>query len=203
MLARNRFTRLVAQVLVLALVLGLLPAPAQAALPSPSGVPAAPPDLPLSDSVPAVLLVAVAIVDGAPCSVVVAVLTPSDPINYHRARWMDPRVGRFLGVDPFEGNEYDPPTLHRYTYGRNDPLNRIDPTGLSEFTIGGLVTSMVMSGTINAIANINPEAPYSGLAHDFLRALQKEQSFTVREFSLFASHGVQFVPPSLLRRWPA
>jgi RHS repeat-associated protein len=31
---------------------------------------------------------------------------PYDPnvgFQYHRARWMEPRAGRFLGMDPFEG----------------------------------------------------------------------------------------------------
>ncbi len=52
---RGPLARLVAHVLIAAFVVTLLPAPAQAALPSVPGVRAALPDLPLSDSVPAVL----------------------------------------------------------------------------------------------------------------------------------------------------
>ena len=37
-------------------------------------------------------------------------------LDYLRARWMSPSVGRFYGMDPFEGVLRDPVTLHRFTY---------------------------------------------------------------------------------------
>lgn len=49
---------------------------------------------------------------------------------YHRARWMDSSLGRFIGVDPFAGIPSDPLSLHRYLYAHADPANRVDPTGL-------------------------------------------------------------------------
>lgn len=55
-----------------------------------------------------------------------------DPASgfYHlRARWMDPGLGRFVSVDPFEGFATDPVTLHPYLYAGNDPANKIDPSG--------------------------------------------------------------------------
>jgi RHS repeat-associated protein len=70
---------------------------------------------------------------------------PYDPnagFQYHRARWMDPRVGRFLGMDPFGGSPQDPPTLHLYLYARVDPINKIDPTGRF-FILAALVGSRV------------------------------------------------------------
>ena len=48
---------------------------------------------------------------------------------YLRARWYDPAAGRFLGMDTFPGIARDPPTLHKYTYSHNNPINLIDPTG--------------------------------------------------------------------------
>jgi RHS repeat-associated protein len=56
-------------------------------------------------------------------------LDPNSGWQYHRARWMDPRVGRFTGMDPWEGNPFEPATLHKYFYGASDPLNTIDPSG--------------------------------------------------------------------------
>ena len=152
---RGPLARLVAHVLIAAFVVTLLPAPAQAAFPSVPGVPAALPDLPLSGSVPAVLLVAVAIADGSPCTVLIAVATPSDPINYHRARWMDPRVGRFVGMDPFEGLEHEPLTLHRYLYAGADPVNKVDPSG-RDFSLGAQITIGAMLGAIANIAIVQP-----------------------------------------------
>jgi RHS repeat-associated protein len=51
-------------------------------------------------------------------------------LAYHRARWMDSRVGRFEGMDPWEGNPELPETLHRYMYVGDNPANLIDPSGL-------------------------------------------------------------------------
>lgn len=57
---------------------------------------------------------------------------PYDPnvrFQYQRARWMDPWTGRFSGIDPFEGVERYPLTLHKYVYAGADPVNKVDPTG--------------------------------------------------------------------------
>jgi len=51
-------------------------------------------------------------------------------LAYHRARWMDARVGRFEGTDPFRGIPEAPPTLHRYLYAANEPTDLTDATGL-------------------------------------------------------------------------
>jgi RHS repeat-associated protein len=58
---------------------------------------------------------------------------PYDPnvgFQYHRARWMDPRVGRFVRMDPFRGRHTAPPSLHRYSYASQNPVTLIDPSGL-------------------------------------------------------------------------
>ena len=45
------------------------------------------------------------------------------------ARWYDPNLGRFLQPDPVIADPYDPQGLSRYSYVRNDPVGRVDPTG--------------------------------------------------------------------------
>lgn len=42
---------------------------------------------------------------------------------------MDPRVGRFLGMDSYSGRDMDPASLHKYTYVHNLPVAAVDPTG--------------------------------------------------------------------------
>jgi len=49
---------------------------------------------------------------------------------YLRARYLDPNIGRFKSADPFEGNPYDPGTLHRYLYVHGNSVNQSDPSGL-------------------------------------------------------------------------
>jgi RHS repeat-associated protein len=78
---------------------------------------------------------------------------PYDPnvgFQYHRARWLDVRLGRFVGMDPLAGNPYDPVSLHRYLYANDDPVGHVDPTG--EFSLGSTMCSMAIAGTINAMA---------------------------------------------------
>src|SRR6056297_578692 len=46
---------------------------------------------------------------------------------YYSARYYDPRMARFLGVDPLAG---EMPEWGSYTYTFNNPLKYIDPTGM-------------------------------------------------------------------------
>ena len=50
----------------------------------------------------------------------------NDPsgLEYLRARYYDPAVGRFVSQDPL-------PLLQRYAYAGNNPANLVDPSGLS------------------------------------------------------------------------
>src|ERR1700712_1674290 len=50
-----------------------------------------------------------------------------DPgLYYYKARFYDPAIGRFLQTDP-AGTQDDP---NLYAYVGNNPVNRVDPTGL-------------------------------------------------------------------------
>jgi RHS repeat-associated protein len=70
---------------------------------------------------------------------------PYDPnvgFQYHRARWMDPRVGRFVGMDPFGGRSPDPMSLHRYLYAHLDAVRRVDPSGRMTVVEGLMVAGI-------------------------------------------------------------
>jgi RHS repeat-associated protein len=54
---------------------------------------------------------------------------PDLGLYYLRARYANPDTGRFWTADTFEGFADDPPSLHRYAFNHNDPVNRHDPTG--------------------------------------------------------------------------
>jgi len=53
----------------------------------------------------------------------------STGFDYAIARWYEPESGRFLSRDPIGGDIAAPLTLHRYLYGRGDPIHYLDPDG--------------------------------------------------------------------------
>ncbi|MGE4286976.1 MAG: RHS repeat-associated core domain-containing protein [Phycisphaerae bacterium] len=68
-------------------------------------------------------------------------------LYYYRARMYKPEIGRFLQTDPLGYID----TINPYAYCANNPLNRIDPWGLSEWKwyngFWGTVCDMSIIGT--------------------------------------------------------
>lgn len=59
-------------------------------------------------------------------------------LYYAFARYYNPRLGRFMSADPLRGDIGNPQSLNRYAYVLNNPLNAVDPTGMSvDMTPGG------------------------------------------------------------------
>jgi RHS repeat-associated protein len=81
---------------------------------------------------------------------------PALGIYYNRARYYDQQLGRFLGMDDVEGNSNDPVSLHKYLYARNNPINRIDPTGY--FDVAETLTVAGIATTINAFEQLLGQA---------------------------------------------
>jgi RHS repeat-associated protein len=50
--------------------------------------------------------------------------------DYAMARYDTSRLGRFTSPDPLPGALVEPQSLNRYLYTANDPVNKIDPSGL-------------------------------------------------------------------------
>ncbi|MCP3994624.1 MAG: RHS repeat-associated core domain-containing protein, partial [bacterium] len=74
---------------------------------------------------------------------------PFDPrvgLAWHRARWVDLDVGRFIGADPFGGFLQEPASLHRYLYAGSNPVDFIDPSGL--------VTNISNVAIVSAVASL-------------------------------------------------
>ncbi|MDO8335744.1 MAG: RHS repeat-associated core domain-containing protein, partial [Candidatus Saccharibacteria bacterium] len=69
-----------------------------------------------------------------------------------RARMYNPLNGRFASLDTYEGNNYDPQSLHKYLYCHADPVNSIDPTGNMEFSL------VSITGTMANIASMSMKA---------------------------------------------
>jgi RHS repeat-associated protein len=71
---------------------------------------------------------------------------------YHlRARYYQPSTGRFMAVDPYEGDVYEPATLHKYLYTANDPVNMVDPSG-ENFYLAETMMTISFSAVLSTIA---------------------------------------------------
>jgi RHS repeat-associated protein len=51
---------------------------------------------------------------------------------YYGGRYYDPQLGRFIQPDPEIPDPMDSQSFNRYSYCRNNPLNEIDPSGLTD-----------------------------------------------------------------------
>lgn len=76
------------------------------------------------------------------------VMTEPNGFYYMRARYYDPNVGRFISEDPigFEGGD-----VNLYAYVGNNPVNLIDPLGLSDMIFdpsSGTLTVIDKNGNV-------------------------------------------------------
>lgn len=53
----------------------------------------------------------------------------SNGLSYFGARWYDPVVGRFTGIDPVGFQEGNTHSFNRYAYANNNPYKYVDPDG--------------------------------------------------------------------------
>ncbi len=53
----------------------------------------------------------------------------STGLTYMQARYYDPIVGRFMGIDPIGFDESNPLSFNRYAYANNNPYRFVDPDG--------------------------------------------------------------------------
>ncbi|MFB8796559.1 MAG: RHS repeat-associated core domain-containing protein [Microcoleus sp.] len=61
-------------------------------------------------------------------------------LDYLRARYYDPTLGRFVSADAYEGTLDDPMSLHDYQYAHANPVVNTDPSGY--FSIGELLGTL-------------------------------------------------------------
>ncbi len=80
------------------------------------------------------------------------------------ARWYDPRIGRFLAIDPLGFDPQNPQSFNRYAYANNNPYGFVDPDGNSPLDAGFFIADTVSLGL--AVASGNPAAIQSA-AFDF------------------------------------
>ncbi|MFH0343774.1 MAG: RHS repeat domain-containing protein [Chromatiales bacterium] len=81
---------------------------------------------------------------------------PDLGIQNFGARWYDPRIGRFLAIDPAGFDPQNPQSFNRYAYANNNPYRFVDPNGESPLDVGFLIVDTVKLGS--ALYSGNSEA---------------------------------------------
>ncbi len=71
-------------------------------------------------------------------------------LYYARARYYNPRIGRFMSPDLLAGTSLDPQTLNLYAYVENSPTVLCDPTGKQQ-SAGGC--PLILAGTGDNVTN--------------------------------------------------
>ncbi len=71
-------------------------------------------------------------------------------LYYLRARYMNPSTGTFISMDSYQGNLYDPVSLHKYLYVAANPVMYTDPTGYDRNLIS-MIVSMDIMGVLNSM----------------------------------------------------
>ena len=64
----------------------------------------------------------------------------TDDLDYMHARFFNPNLGRFLSVDPIGGQPGLSQSFNRYAYTLDNPVNLVDPRGLSGREFHGEIT---------------------------------------------------------------
>jgi RHS repeat-associated protein len=90
---------------------------------------------------------------------------PMTGLQYLRARYYDPGIGRFGTADTYMGRIAEPITRNAYIYAGNDPVNHFDPSGHASIfkSIGNAFKSAVnfVKNTVVSVAKqiFNPPPP--------------------------------------------
>jgi RHS repeat-associated protein len=71
-------------------------------------------------------------------------------LSYMGARYYDPVLGRFTGIDPREVNPFDAHSFNRYAYANNNPYRYVDPDGKMSVGIAALavLTALVVGAKL-------------------------------------------------------
>ena len=89
------------------------------------------------------------------------ILDEDTGLYYYNARYYDPELGRFIQADTVVPSAGDPQSLNRYSYGLNNPLKLVDPSGHSPHGVGPSQNSSGMTGAELAAQTV------SRYQHDF------------------------------------
>jgi len=109
-------------------------------------------------------------------------------LSYLNARYYNPETGRFLSQDPWGGDYYDPQSLNKYSYARNNPITYNDTGGemfgfFARQYFAPKVMRHVASNPLSSAHSATSMIPYVGDAMDVYEVVSGKNSFTGEQLS--------------------
>ncbi|MBP0035957.1 MAG: RHS repeat-associated core domain-containing protein, partial [Roseofilum sp. Belize BBD 4] len=71
-------------------------------------------------------------------------------LDYLRARYYDPTLGRFISRDAYQGSLNDPMSQHKYQYAHANPVVNTDPSGY--FSLGQIAATLTLHTTLAGLS---------------------------------------------------
>ncbi len=76
-------------------------------------------------------------------------------MQYHRARWYQPELGRFASMDVVDGVKKQPVTQNKYVYAGNNPVANSDPSGALSGNILDFAAASEVSSTLQSSFSVS------------------------------------------------
>ncbi|HVM62944.1 MAG TPA: hypothetical protein VMV72_18935 [Verrucomicrobiae bacterium] len=116
------------------------------------------------------------------------------------ARWMNANTGRFQTMDSYEGGQEEPLSLHRYLYGQDDPVNRMDLSGNDAVEAVAVTDIGASLGSFSGFSVSAPKALSSGstCGPDITKALMltmEDVAQAYKDASIYKKAYMRFLTP--------
>jgi hypothetical protein len=110
-----------------------------------------------------------------------------------------------VGMDSYEGDQEDPLSLHKYTFGENNPVNNTDPSGNQINADSGAFYDAMVSNSYTDVSyapSVDPtDDNIKRLIQDFYNAAKKNPEIGVQNINVLASLGWSESPNGKLGYW--
>jgi len=91
---------------------------------------------------------------------------------------MNPETGSFISLDTYQGNAYDPASLHKYNYAQNNPQMYKDPSGNFAILADNWASSSI-SAVLNNRVSICIGAVINGAVSGVISALAGDSGIQI------------------------
>lgn len=112
-------------------------------------------------------------------------------LTYMQARYYDPEIGRFMGIDPVGFQESNPMMFNRYAYANNNPYNFTDPNGEVPSRLNRDIG--FLTGSTGLLGGARGGSRYSSIMTNRRPALSAPKNHKMKPIAAGVSRGVNTV----------